>query len=68
MEQNKDATPIDSQILMELVCVRMPFGKYKGRILCDLPEAYLAWFNRIGFPPGNIGTLLSVLYEIKLNG
>jgi uncharacterized protein (DUF3820 family) len=66
MEQNKDATPIDSQILMELV--RMPFGKYKGRILCDLPEAYLAWFNRKGFPPGNIGTLLSVLYEIKLNG
>jgi hypothetical protein len=68
MEQNKDATPIDSQILMELVRVRMPFGKYKGRILCDLPEAYLAWFNRKGFPPGNIGTLLSVLYEIKLNG
>jgi uncharacterized protein (DUF3820 family) len=68
MEQYKDATPIDSQILMELVRVRMPFGKYKGRILCDLPEAYLAWFNRKGFPPGNIGTLLSVLYEIKLNG
>ena len=68
MEQKKDATTIDSQILMELVRVRMPFGKYKGRILCDLPEAYLAWFNRKGFPPGNIGTLLSVLYEIKLNG
>ena len=68
MEQNKDATHIDSQVLMELVRVRMPFGKYKGRILCDLPEAYLAWFNRKGFPPGNIGTLLSVLYEIKLNG
>ena len=42
MEQNKDATHIDSQILMELVRVRMPFGKYKGRILCDLPEPYLA--------------------------
>ena len=68
MEQKKDATTIDSQILMELVRVRMPFGKYKGRILCDLPEAYLAWFNRKGFPPGNIGMLLSVLYEIKLNG
>ena len=68
MEQKKDATTIDSQILMELVRVRMPFGKYKGRILCDLPEAYLVWFNRKGFPPGNIGTLLSVLYEIKLNG
>jgi uncharacterized protein len=68
MEQNKGATPIDPQILIELVRVHMPFGKYKGRILCDLPEAYLAWFNRKGFPPGNIGMLLSVLYEIKLNG
>lgn len=68
MEQNKGNPSIDPQILMELVRVRMPFGKYKGRILCDLPEAYLAWFNRKGFPPGNIGTLLSVLYEIKLNG
>ncbi len=68
MEQNKGATPIDPQILIELVRVHMPFGKYKGRILCDLPEAYLAWFNRKGFPPGNIGMLLSVLCEIKLNG
>ena len=68
MEQNKGNPSIDPQILMELVHVRMPFGKYKGRILCDLPEPYLAWFNRKGFPPGNIGMLLSVLYEIKLNG
>ena len=68
MVQNKGATPIDPQILMELVRVRMPFGKYKGRILCDLPETYLSWFNRKGFPPGNIGMLLSVLCEIKLNG
>jgi hypothetical protein len=56
------------QLLIELVSVRMPFGKYKDRILCDLPEAYLAWFHRKGFPPGNIGILLSTLYEIKLNG
>ena len=68
MEQNKGATPIDPQILKELVRVHMPFGKYKGRILCDLPEPYLSWFNRKGFPPGNIGMQLSVLYEIKLNG
>jgi uncharacterized protein (DUF3820 family) len=68
MEQNKGATPIDRQILMELVSVRMPFGKYKDRILCDLPEPYLVWFHQKGFPPGNIGMLLSVLYEIKLNG
>ncbi len=68
MEQSKDTTPIDAQMLIELVRMRMPFGKYKNRILCDLPEPYLAWFNRRGFPPGKIGILLSALYEIKLNG
>jgi len=68
MEQNEDTTPIDPQILVELVSVRMPFGKYKNRILCDLPETYLVWFHQKGFPPGKIGVLLSSLYEIKLNG
>jgi uncharacterized protein (DUF3820 family) len=46
----------------------MPFGKYKDRLLCDLPESYLLWFYRKGFPPGKIGTQLSALYEIRLNG
>jgi len=68
MDQNKYASPIDSQILVGLVSVRMPFGKYKDRILCDLPEPYLAWFHRKGFPPGRLGVMLSALYEIKLNG
>ena len=68
MEQNKDTTPIDPQMLIELVRMRMTFGKYKNRILCDLPEPYLVWFQRKGFPPGRIGMLLSALYEIKLNG
>ena len=68
MEQNKDTTPINAQMLVELVSVRMPFGKYKNRILCDLPVSYLEWFHRKGFPPGEIGMLLSALYEIKLNG
>ena len=68
MEQNNKATPINSEILLELIRIRMPYGKYKDRILCDLPEPYLAWFCRKGFPPGRIGVLLSVLYEIKLNG
>ncbi len=68
MEQNKDTAPIDPQMLLELVRMRMPFGKYQNRILCDLPEPYLAWFHRKGFPPGKIGMLLSALYEIKLNG
>jgi uncharacterized protein len=68
MEQRQGAVPNDPQILIDLVRIKMPFGKYAGRILCDLPEPYLAWFSRKGFPPGRIGTLLSVLYEIKLNG
>ena len=68
MEQNRDTTPINPQMLIELVSVRMPFGKYKNRILCDLPEPYLVWFQQKGFPPGRIGVLLSALYEIKLNG
>jgi uncharacterized protein (DUF3820 family) len=68
MEQKKDASPGNTPILLEMVTLRMPFGKYKGRVLCDLPETYLAWFNRKGFPPGKIGMLLEALYEIKLNG
>jgi uncharacterized protein (DUF3820 family) len=68
MDQNRGTADINPQILVELVSVRMPFGKYKGRILCDLPEPYLVWFRQKGFPPGRIGIQLSALYEIKLNG
>lgn len=68
MEEHRLTQPIDRQMLNELVRLRMPYGKYKDRVLCDLPEAYLAWFNRKGFPSGKIGLLLSALYEIKLNG
>ena len=63
-----ETTSFDSQILLELVTTPMPFGKYKDRLLCDLPEAYLLWFYRKGFPPGKIGQQLSALYEIRLNG
>jgi uncharacterized protein len=58
----------DSQLLLELVNMPMPFGKYKGRILCNLPVSYLEWFNQKGFPKGKLGILLQTLYEIKLNG
>jgi uncharacterized protein len=68
MEQNGSASNINPQILMELVITRMPFGKYKDRLLCDLPVSYLEWFSRKGFPPGKIGTQLSSMYEIKING
>lgn len=54
--------------LQELVTFPMPFGKYKGVLLCDLPEPYLVLFHKEGFPPGKLGALLATMYEIKLNG
>jgi uncharacterized protein (DUF3820 family) len=60
--------PPDSALLLELVRMKMPFGRYKNTILCDLPVSYLEWFQRKGFPDGKLGMLLQTLYEIKLNG
>ena len=54
--------------LIELVTTRMPYGKFKGRLICDLPEYYLVWYRGKGFPDGKIGALLASIYEIKLNG
>lgn len=56
------------EILKQLVSMKMPFGKFKGRLLCDLPEPYLVWFKQQGFPEGKLGVLLESIYEIKLNG
>ena len=53
---------------MHLANWRMPFGKYKGRVLIDLPEPYVIWFARKGFPAGQLGRLLEELYTIKVNG
>jgi uncharacterized protein (DUF3820 family) len=59
----------DKQILLEIVKNQMPFGKYKGTLLCDLPISYLEWFLRQGgFPEGKLGMQLSTVYEIKSNG
>ena len=58
----------DPDLLLQLVKMKMPFGKYKDRLLCDLPEAYLEWFQRKGLPKGKLGDLLQTIYEIKLNG
>jgi uncharacterized protein (DUF3820 family) len=54
--------------LQRLVTIVMPYGKYKGRILADLPGHYLNWFAREGFPPGEIGRLLALTQEIDHNG
>jgi uncharacterized protein (DUF3820 family) len=59
---------MNPQILKDIVNIVMPFGKYKGRPICDLPEYYLVWFENNGFPEGKIGILLATMYEIKLNG
>ena len=58
----------DSELLYQLVKMEMPFGKYKGTLLCNLPVSYLEWFQRKGFPKGKLGVLLQTIYEIKLNG
>jgi uncharacterized protein (DUF3820 family) len=58
----------DQELLVKLARTRMPFGKYKDRLLADLPEPYLVWFSREGFPPGELGQMLGILYEIKVNG
>ena len=57
--------PEDLQLL---VIREMPFGKYKGRLIADLPGNYLAWFAREGFPKGEIGRLLALMLEIDHNG
>ena len=68
MENNShNATP-DPKVLMDIVEMRMPFGRYKGRCLADLPEPYLVWFSQKGFPKGKLGQLLETVYVMKLNG
>jgi len=65
------ATPTsldDTSYLLKLAKTTMPFGKYRGRYLIDLPEAYLVWFSQKGFPNGDLGSMLQAVYEIKLNG
>ena len=54
--------------LKDLVTTQMPYGKYKNVLICNLPEYYLVWYHRKGFPDGKLGHLLHTMYEIKLNG
>jgi uncharacterized protein len=65
---DKDENVPNGELLLQLVNMKMPFGKYKGTMLCNLPVSYLEWFQRKGFPKGKLGVLLATIYEIKING
>jgi uncharacterized protein len=65
---NKEENLPNGELLLQLVKMEMPFGKYKGTVLCNLPVSYLEWFQRKGFPKGKLGVLLATIYEIKING
>jgi len=67
MNEENECKP-DAAVLLELAKMRMPFGKYKGRLLIDLPEPYVVWFSQKGFPAGKLGDMLRMVYEIKVNG
>jgi uncharacterized protein len=62
------ASSESGEYLKKLANMKMPFGKYKGTTLIDLPEPYVVWFAGKGFPKGELGLLLQTLYEVKLNG
>ena len=56
------------QFLVKLANTKMPYGKYKGRFMIDLPEYYIVWYRNKGFPKGQIGEMLATVYELKVNG
>ena len=58
----------DPEILKATVNTKMPFGKYKGTLICDLPVSYLEGFKRKGFPSGKLGMMVETVYDIKING
>lgn len=58
----------DKQFLIDLAKMRMPFGKYKGTYLIELPEHYIVWYKNKGFPNGKLGKQMEMVYELKLNG
>ena len=65
---SEQALTADADQLMKLAQYRMPYGKYANRLLIDLPEPYVVWFSKQGFPKGELGKMLQIVYEIKLNG
>lgn len=60
---------MNPEILKETITTKMPFGKYKGTLIADIPISYLEWFqSKGGFPKGKLGMLMATVYEIKING
>ena len=59
---------MNPEMLQRLVQVQMPYGKYKGRLIAELPGNYLNWFAREGFPKGELGQLLALMQELDHNG
>ena len=58
----------DKQFLIDTANMKMPFGKYKGTYLIDVPEHYIVWYKNKGFPKGKLGDMMALVYELKLNG
>ena len=58
----------DPTLLLKLAQYRMPFGKYANRLLIDLPEHYVVWFANKGFPDGELGKMMAIVHEVKVNG
>lgn len=58
----------NEKYLVELAHTKMPYGKYEGKYLIDLPEHYIVWYHNKGFPKGKLGEQLGLIYELKLNG
>lgn len=67
MGTEKRIERMNPEQLVLLLEREMPFGKYKGRVIADLPGYYLAWFARKGFPPGQLGQLLALMHELDHN-
>ena len=69
---NNELSSIDKKLahedILKLVAYRMPFGKHAGQLLIDLPEPYVVWFYNKGLPSGELGRMLGLTYEIKVNG
>lgn len=59
---------LDKTFLVKLAHTKMPYGKFQGRYLIDLPEHYIVWYHSKGFPEGQLGLMLRQVYELKLNG